>query len=822
MYKSKLTYIIYLLVLVCFAKIKAQKLPLEYNYSPQDHLLTRGGNNFAGFYDIESIDTIFLEFVQSNFWTLLTNNYESKTDIPATLKYKDKIYENVGVRFKGMTAYQMNTTEKKSFNISLDYMIDQDIDGYTTFNLNCGYEDPSRIREFLYLYYNRKHIPAAKANFVILVINGSSWGLYTNVQQLNKQHAREWFSDADATRWRAEGDSNGFGMPGGGGSNWGGPGGGEIDTTLGSLPGGGPGGGGPGGGGPGGGGFGAGNSTLNYLGDDTSTYQEYYTLKNAYKDDPWNDLVNACKILNTVDLSMLIDSLGNVMDIDGALWFIAQEILFTDDDSYVNKGGMDYYVYFDVGTNRLLPVEYDGNTTFVTNEASSWSPFYKEENIDFSLMNVLFKIPELRQRYLAHVRTILNESLNSENANKIIDTYVELIDNHVNNDPKKIYTYNDFTNEITRIKSFISNRNNYLANYSEVNVSSPVISEVAFSINNEKFLIPGDTDTVIVTASVSGENGISKVNLYFGTDIEGWFSKREMFDDGIHGDGLANDNNYGATIPAFEKSTFVRFYIEAIDTTSVGTRSYSPEGAEHYVYAYRVKTAESVNSDVVINELMPSNSYFTDQDGETEDWIELYNNGNISIDLTGYYLSDNDNKLSKWRFPDGTTIGSNEYLIVWADKDTLQEGLHTNFKLSSGGEEVLLITPEILITDHVIYSEQNSDLAYARMENGTGSFTWQQPTFNSENVKYASNIKGGAIIDKSEFIIYPNPASYYVNIEIKNFTGNEKLRLINIFGMVVFEIQFNGFLQIDVSSLSNGVYIVSLGTNTFKRLVINN
>ncbi len=102
--------------------------------------------------------------------------------------------------------------------------------------------------------------------------------------------------------------------------------------------------------------------------------------------------------------------------------------------------------------------------------------------------------------------------------------------------------------------------------------------------------------------------------------------------------------------------------------------------------------------------------------------------------MSGYYLSDSNDKITKWRFPDGTTIGTYGYLIVWADKDTLQEGLHANFKLSAEGEEVLLVSPDKVIVDHVIYNEQNvENLAYARNVNGTGMFVWQQPTFKSNN-----------------------------------------------------------------------------------------
>lgn len=832
MFKSKMSIGFFLLFIIGCIETNAQKMPLEYSYNAQNCLLSRGGNNFKGLYDIESVDTIFLEFNQANYWSLLSNNYDSKTDIPATLKYNGKTYENVGVRFKGMTSYQMNNTEKKSFNISLDYLSDQDIDGYTTLNLNNSYEDPSRIREFLYLYYNRKHIPAAKANFIILVINNSSWGIYTNVQQLNKQHVKEWFGNADATRWRAEGDSTniqigGPGLGPGDGFDPGGgfgpgdslnPGGGFIpDDSMnfsGGLN--------PGGVGGFGSGFGAGFSTLNYLGNDTASYQGYYTLKSAYKDNSWDDLVNACKILNTVDLSSLVDSLSTCMDIDGALWFLAQEILFTDDDSYVNKGGMDYCVYFDVGTNRLIPIEYDGNSSFVVADATQWSPFYKEENKDFPLMNVLFKVPELRQRYLAHVRTILNESLNPNSANTLIDHYVELIDNHINNDPKKIYSYNEFKNETVRIKSFISNRYNYLKNHVEINVSTPVISSVEFKVDDEKFLVPDETDSVIVTASVTSEKGISKVYLYVGTEIEGRFNRIEMFDNGENGDNSLNDNIYGATIPAFEKSTFVRFYIEAVDASTNKTRSYSPEGAEHNVFAYRVKAAQRVSSEVVINEVMPSHSIHSDQVGETGDWIELYNNSNNAIDLSGYYLSDNSNKLKKWKFPNGTAIGSQEYLIVWADEDTLQTGLHANFKLSSDGEEVLLITPDIYIADQVIYNEQNGEMAFARFENGTGSFTWLKPTFNSENLLITTSIALLNLSEETELMLYPNPAHSSVQIEVKNYSGKSNLKIMDLYGRNVYEAEIDRLSQIDVTNFSNGVYIVSLNNNIYKRLVIRN
>lgn len=55
---------------------------------------------------------------------------------------------------------------------------------------------------------------------------------------------------------------------------------------------------------------------------------------------------------------------------------------FADDDSYVNKGGMDYYVYWEIETDRITPLEYDGNSCMDALQAN-WSPFYKITDSDF-------------------------------------------------------------------------------------------------------------------------------------------------------------------------------------------------------------------------------------------------------------------------------------------------------------------------------------------------------------------------------------------------------------------------------------------------------
>lgn len=146
------------------------------------------------------------------------------------------------------------------------------------------------------------------------------------------------------------------------------------------------------------------------------------------------------------------------------------------------------------------------------------------------------------------------------------------------------------------------------------------------------------------------------------------------------------------------------------------------------------KTKDPTVGDVVINEIMSINSStVADQNGEFDDWIELFNLSANNIDVSGYYLSDKSSNLLKWQIPSGTTISGNGYLIIWADKDSTQIGLHSNFKLSSDGEVVILSKSDGIILDEIVYPAQTLELSYSRLPNGTGSFKWQNATFGKTN-----------------------------------------------------------------------------------------
>ena len=160
----------------------------------------------------------------------------------------------------------------------------------------------------------------------------------------------------------------------------------------------------------------------------------------------------------------------------------------------------------------------------------------------------------------------------------------------------------------------------------------------------------------------------------------------------------------------------------------------------------RAPVAATQGPSVVINEFMASNAQtIADAQGGYDDWIELYNKSQAVIDLSGYYLSDDPRKLKKWRFPDGTSIGANSYLVVWADRSSSYTDitaqpprLHANFELSRRGEEILLVDTDEngnAIIDRIAYGRQREDRSVGRSPNGFGEFgTARAPTPGRANV----------------------------------------------------------------------------------------
>ncbi len=125
-----------------------------------------------------------------------------------------------------------------------------------------------------------------------------------------------------------------------------------------------------------------------------------------------------------------------------------------------------------------------------------------------------------------------------------------------------------------------------------------------------------------------------------------------------------------------------------------------------------------LSANVIISEFMASNdTTLLDEDGDSSDWIELFNGGDTAADLGGWHLTDDAAEPDKWTLPAGVSLAPGEFLVVFAsNKDRTVAGseLHTNFRLDADGEYLALIDDG----DHVLtefapeYPEQFTDFSY--------------------------------------------------------------------------------------------------------------
>lgn len=717
--------------------VDAQNLPSEWWWSADGRTLHTGGKADPGFYHPDSIRRVDLSFPQANYWTLLGQNYASETNLLATLSVGNQVLDSVGVRFRGNTSYTtIGSSQKKSFGIETDWLRpNQDLMGFRNLKFNNAHGDATFMREVLYNQTARRYTPIAKGNFVRLFLNGQDWGLYCNVQDVDKDFLEEWFLSNDGPRFRAT-----TGVSGGGG----GPGGGWGDGTAG----------------------------MNFLGVDTNLYKTYYSLKSSDIPYTWEALVKACQVLSQVPGAPQ-DSTRRYLDIDRILWYLAVENVFADDDSYVMKGKMDYMVYYEPETGRVFPFEYDGNSSFLSTAATSasWTPFKNVTSVNYPLLNKLLNVPEWRQRYLAHYRTILAETFNPTRLHPMIDTMNARIASLVAADTKKLTTTAAYTSGVPSLKTFVTNRYNYLSNNVEVAQQGSVILGMdQYDSSGRWNVAPLPGQVVRIRVKVANAAQTASVRLYHAEGWVGNFQRMDMWDDGLHFDSLPGDGLYGAVLPGHAAMTVVRYYAEAVANNTAQSLTYFPAGAEHDVMVYRVQGG-ALRNGLVINEFMAMNQGGpVDDIGENDDWIELHNVSNQAVNAGRYVLTDNPLNTTKWKFPRNTVVPAGGYLIVWADEDSSQGPYHANFKLSGLGETLYLYDSNTVLQDEVIYPNQVPDSSWARIPNGSGPFARRAHTIAANN-NFALNVPNN-LWRKLDFRLYPNPGDKQVHWEISGIHEN--------------------------------------------------
>ncbi len=221
--------------------------------------------------------------------------------------------------------------------------------------------------------------------------------------------------------------------------------------------------------------------------------------------------------------------------------------------------------------------------------------------------------------------------------------------------------------------------------------------------------------------------------------------------------------------------------------------------------------------DVVINEIVASNTLSADEYGDKDDYLEIYNNGSNAVNIGGWYISDTPANQTLYQIPASnpalTTIPAKGRLVIWADGEPLQGILHADFKLSKDGEKVTLsrlnYLGELTEVDAVTFPYMEQNMSYSRVPDGSSLWYVTSPTCNLTNGNWSAteDIRMTARI-------YPTLVDNRFTVENAR---TDYLQVIDLTGKIILNQKCNNETTVvEAGHLKPGVYILIAGTEKFR------
>ena len=212
--------------------------------------------------------------------------------------------------------------------------------------------------------------------------------------------------------------------------------------------------------------------------------------------------------------------------------------------------------------------------------------------------------------------------------------------------------------------------------------------------------------------------------------------------------------------------------------------------------------------------------------GDYDDWVELYNGDTTAIWLGNKFMTDNLNTPDKFALPD-CTLSPGEFILFWADNDTIQGSTHTNFALSRSGEEIGLFIVEsagLIPIDTLIFGPQRTEVSYGRHPDGGKNwqfFTNSTPGYS--NVTTSINETFSPLPNTiALFQNYPNPfnsstiipfyvpTSTHAEVQVYNILGQKIITLANHeLKAGMHKLEWNGKNK-NGRDVSSGIYFIRM------------
>lgn len=277
------------------------------------------GNNF---FNSTQVNDIYINFSQPAYWDSLvyykqlSDSQDSNVYLSATVTINSVTLNSVGVRFKGNSSYYNYPSDKKPFKLDFNEFISgQTFYGLKKLNLNNLYQDPTFMREKLFLdFLQQQGLYGPRAAYARLYINGTYWGLYLAIDQIDKTFLQWNFGNKTGNLYK-----------------------GDVNTSA--------------------------CADLSYHGTIQSYYNCYELKTNEILND-WSDLINLTYQINMTTGQQFRDSLEAVLNTNSFLGAWAACNLFADFDSYSYRFIHNYYIYHDAYTDKFEWITWDVSTAF--------------------------------------------------------------------------------------------------------------------------------------------------------------------------------------------------------------------------------------------------------------------------------------------------------------------------------------------------------------------------------------------------------------------------------------------------------------------------
>ena len=392
-------------------------------------------------FNFEGIHDIHLVFTQPNFWDslLIYKEEGDETDdyqyMPAKVIFDGQVIDSTGVRLKGNSSYYA-PGKKKSIKLKFNKFVSgQKLDGLKKVNLNNNFNDPTLMREKLFLdILQESGVYAPRCTYARVFINDVYWGLYTMVDHVDKVFLLSYFYDKSGNLYK--GDK----YP------W---------STC---------------------------ANLSYH-PDPSEYKECYTLETNEEINDWSDLEDLITIINHTPLPDYYQSVNTVLHTESFINAWATNVVFVNVDSYVETGH-NYFLYHNPVTDKFEWITWDVNEAFglwnvgmPLEQLYTLDIFYLPQNaqLERPLSFYMLEEPQFWKQYTDKVFQIVNNEFNPDKLFPKIDKLYNLIKDDVYADTNKILSNDDFENNMVEdvlipeypgwvpgLKSFIQLRSDLL------------------------------------------------------------------------------------------------------------------------------------------------------------------------------------------------------------------------------------------------------------------------------------------------------------------------------------------------------------------------